>query len=59
VQGVASTVAKTPWKKEPAYPSRALQPTSPVAAAAGSVISKTPKRLRAKTRTTALIATTK
>src|SRR4051794_12744625 len=59
VQGVARTVAKTPSKNEPASPSFALKPSTLRVANCGSEISNTPKRLSAKTRTTALINRTK
>ena len=55
VHGVARTVAKTPWKNEPASPSSAVQPSNPRFALCGSEISKTPNRFSAKTSTTALM----
>src|SRR6478672_2713949 len=59
VHGVARTVAKTPWKNEPASPSRALQPSKLRLALCGNDISKTPNRFRAKINTTALMKRTK
>ena len=59
VHGVARTVAKIPWKNEPRSPSLEVQPSRPRFALCGRVISKTPNKFRAKTRTTALIARTK
>src|SRR5205085_8989878 len=59
VQGVASTVAKTPWKNEPASPPPAVQPSKPRFALWGNEISKTPNKFSAKTSTTALMKTTK
>ncbi len=59
VQGVARTVAKTPWRNDPRSPSRDAHAKMPVLAPPGSVISKTPKRFKAKTSTSALMPTTK
>ena len=59
VHGVARTVAKTPWKNEPASPSRAVQASKPRFALCGNEISKTPNKFNAKTSTTALMNRTK
>ena len=59
VHGVARTVAKTPWKNEPGIAFARAPAEQSVVARDESVISKTPKRLSAKTSTTALITTTK
>src|ERR1700730_5512434 len=58
VHGVANAVAKTPWKNEPTLPwlgaDSILRETN-----CGKLISKTPKRFRAKIRTTTLRSKTK
>src|ERR1700730_17584433 len=59
VHGVARTVAKTPWKKEPALPALMVEATISRVANCGSEISKTPKRFRAKTTTITLMKRTK
>ena len=56
VQGVASSVANTPCKKAPPYPSR-----SEIAASLpmpGSHSSKTPSKFRANTKTTTIMLNT-
>ena len=59
VHGVASTVANTPWKKEPRSPLRSVLESKPRVMLCGSEISKTPNRFSAKTRTITLSARTK
>src|SRR6266404_588479 len=59
VHGVASTVAKTPWKNEPASPSPPLQESNPRVVLCGNEISKTPNKLSANTRTMTLKKRTK
>src|SRR5947207_8246395 len=59
VHGVASTVAKTPWKNEPASPWAPVQPSNPRVALCGSEIYKTPNKLSANTRTMTLKTSTK
>ena len=59
VHGVASTVAKTPWKNEPRKSLRSLVESKPRVMPCGSEISNTPKRLSANTSTITLSARTK
>src|ERR1700736_5370023 len=58
VHGVANAVAKTPWKNEPAFPIFGAE-SIPRETNCGKVISNTPKRFNAKTRTMTLRSKTK
>src|ERR1700720_4120798 len=51
VHGVASTVAKRPWKNEPKSSLRSAVESKRLVMVCGSEISNTPKRFRAKTST--------
>src|SRR5262249_29886108 len=59
VHGVASTVAKTPWKNEPSRSLRSLVESKLRVMDCGNEISKTPKRFSANTSTITLKARTK
>src|SRR5437867_12111480 len=59
VQGVASTVANTPWKNEPRSSLPSVVEGRPRVMLCGNEISNTPKRFRANTRTITLSARTK
>ena len=59
VHGVASTVAKTPWKNEPRRSLRSVVESKLRVILCDSEISKTPKRFSANTRTITLNTSTK
>src|SRR5262249_35307799 len=59
VQGVASTVANTPWENEPSKSLRSLVESNPRVTDCGNEISNTPKRFSANTRTITLKTRTK
>src|SRR6266550_1618221 len=59
VHGVARTVAKSPWKNDPASCWPLVEESKPRVTPCGSEISKTPNKLSANTRTMTLKARTK
>src|SRR5215470_8961383 len=59
VQGVASTVANTPWKNEPSKSLRSLVESKLRVTDCGNETSNTPKRLSANTSTITLNTSTK